>query len=146
MEGNPMRRKKVKEQLISVIALSSVFVFFIYLKTNPEISSISLNSEIIETEELENESLVEIETNEQYIDNDESATNVEELELSESIIEYTESELNRAKAYLNRDWKPDHTINLAAWEYASKISIMEDKETLKEVFDMDKNQVVNAIK
>ena len=141
-----MRRKKAKEQLISIIALSSVFVFFIYLKTNPEISSTSLSSQIVETKDLENENIVEAKTDGEYIEDEEPITNAQEAEIPESIIEYTESELNRAKAYLNRDWKPDHTINIAAWEYASKMSKVEDKETLKEVFDINKNQVVNAIK
>ena len=139
-----MRRKKVKEQLFSVITLCSVFIFFIYLKTNPDISSISLSSELVEMENLEN--TTEVKTDEEYIGDDKSTTNTQEVEISESIIEYTESELNRAKAYHNRNWKPDHTINTAAWEYASKMSVIEDKETLKEVFDIDKNQVVNAIK
>jgi len=146
MEGNLMRRKKTKEQLISIIVLSSVFVFFIFLKTNPEISATSLSSETLEAQDLENGKIVEVKTDEEYIQDDESIPNAQELEIPESIIEYTESELNRAKAYLNRNWKPDHTINLAAWEYVSSISIMKDKETLKEVFDIDKNQVVNAIK
>ena len=141
-----MRRKKAKEQLISIIALSSVFVFFIYLKTNPEISTTSLSSEIVETKDLENENIVEAKTDGEYIEDEEPITNAQEAEIPESIIEYTESELNRAKAYLNRNWKPDHTINIAAWEYASKMSKVEDKETLKEVFDINKNQVVNAIK
>ena len=141
-----MRRKKAKEQLISIIALSSVFVFFIYLKTNPEISSTSLSSQIVETKDLENENIVEAKTDGEYIEDEEPITNAQEAEIPESIIEYTESELNRAKAYLNRNWKPDHTINIAAWEYASKMSKVEDKETLKEVFDINKNQVVNAIK
>ena len=139
-----MRRKKAKEQFIAVITLSSVFVFFIYLKTNPDISSTSLSSEIVEMKNLEN--AAEVKTDEEYIEDDKSITNTQEVGISESIIEYTDSELNRAKAYQNRNWKPDHTINTAAWEYVSRMSVVENKETLKEVFDMDKNQVVNAIK
>ena len=140
-----MRKKKVREQVISIMALFSVFIFFIYLKMNPEVASTSLSSEVVETRESIIEDVVEVETNEEHIDNNKVSTNAEKEELSESIIEYTESELKRAQAYLNRDWKPDHTINLAAWEYVSKIGTVEDKETLKEVFNMD-NQVVNVIK
>ena len=55
-----MRRKKVKEQLFSIITLCSVFIFFIYLKTNPDISSTSLSSEIVEMKNLENENAVEV--------------------------------------------------------------------------------------
>ena len=72
-----------------------------------------------------------------------SVINKEDLQSSESIIEYTESELKRAKSYLKRDWKPDHTINLAAWDYVSKNSMLQDKKT---DLDIEENQVVNAIK
>ena len=34
-----------------------------------------------------------------------------------SIIAFTERELNRAKSYQDRNWKLDSTINTAAWEY-----------------------------
>ena len=134
-----MRRKKGKEQVISIVVLFSVFIFFVYLKMNPEINSVSLSSEIVDTKVLQKETVVQIE-------DDKSNANIEQLESAESIIQYTESEFKRAKAYLNRDWKPDHTINIAAWEYASKMVKVEDEKALKETFDMEKNQVVNAIK
>ena len=134
-----MRRKKGKEQVISIVVLFSVFIFFVYLKMNPEINSASPNVEIADTQVLQKETSVQIE-------DDKSNANIEQLERAESIIQYTESELKRAKAYLNGDWKPDHTINIAAWEYASKMVKVEDEKALKETFDMEKNQVVNAIK
>jgi len=139
MKGKSMRRKKGKEQVISIVVLFSVFIFFVYLKMNPEINSVSLSSEIVDTKVLQKETVVQIE-------DDKSNANIEQLESAESIIQYTESEFKRAKAYLNRDWKPDHTINIAAWEYASKMVKVEDEKALKETFDMEKNQVVNAIK
>ena len=142
MKGKSMRKKKVREQVISIMALFSVFIFFIYLKMNPEINTTSLSSEIVN---IEKETVVEIEDNIENIKDDSSITNTADSEISKSIVKYTESELKRAQAYLNRDWKPDHTINLAAWEYVSKIGTVEDKETLKEVFNME-NQVVNVIK
>ena len=134
-----MRRKKGKEQVISIVVLFSVFIFFVYLKMNPEINLTSPNVEIANTQVLQKETSVQIE-------DEKSNANIEQLESAESIIQYTESELKRAKAYLNRDWKPDHTINIVAWEYASKMVRVEDEKNLKEIFDMEKNQVVNAIK
>ena len=134
-----MRRKKGKEQVISIVVLFSVFIFFVYLKMNPGVNSAPLSSGIVDTKVLQKETAVQIE-------DDKSNTNIEQLENTESIIQYTESELKRAKSYLNRDWKPDHTINIAAWEYASKMVRVEDEKTLKEIFDMEKNQVVNAVK
>jgi len=143
MKGKSMRKRKVKEQMISIIALFSVFIFFIYLKMNPEISTTSLSSEIISTE---TESVVKIEDNIENIKDHSSITNTAELEISKSIVKYTESELKRAEAYFNRNWKPDHTINIAAWDYISKMAIIEDEKVLKEIFDMKENQVVNALK
>ena len=110
--------KKAREQLIALLTLSSVFIFFIYLKMNPEISATLLSSEpqidkIIEEqiEFVEKKQLSEIEK-EKIISplNDEN----------DSIILYTQNELKRAKSYLDRNWRPDDTINIAAWEYVSK--------------------------
>ena len=138
-----MREKKVKEQLIAVITLCSVFVFFIYLKMNPEINSTSLSSEKVEINDVIEENVAQLEIDNNTIKDDKSVINVEEVQSTESIIQYTESELKRAKSYLNRSWKPDHTINLSAWEYVSRSSVLQDTEG---DLDMGKNQVVNAVK
>ena len=138
-----MRKKKVREQVISIMALFSVFIFFIYLKMNPEINTTSLDSEIVN---IETETVVEIEDNIENIKDDSSITNTADSEISKSIVKYTESELKRAEAYFNRNWKPDHTINIAAWDYISRMAIIEDEKVLKEIFDMKENQVVNALK
>ena len=42
-----MKSKKAKEQLIAITILSSVFIFFIYLKMNPEMNVNSNNQNII---------------------------------------------------------------------------------------------------
>ena len=138
-----MRKKKVKEQLIAVITLCSVFIFFIYLKANPEISSTSLSTEEVEINNVIEENTAQLKIDNNTIKDDKSVTNVEEVQSTESIIEYTESELKRAKSYLNRSWKLDHTINLAAWEYVSRSSMLQDAEG---DLDVEKNQVVNAVK
>ena len=138
-----MREKKVKEQLIAVITLCSVFVFFMYLKMNPEINSTSLSSQEVEINDVIEENVAQLEIDNNTIKDDKSVINVEEVQSTESIIEYTESELKRAKSYLNRSWKLDHTINLAAWEYVSRSSMLQDAEG---DLDVEKNQVVNAVK
>ena len=138
-----MREKKVREQFIAVITLCSVFIFFIYLKANPEISSTSLSTEEVEINNVIEENTAQLKIDNNTIKDDKSVTNVEEVQSTESIIEYTESELKRAKSYLNRSWKPDHTINLSAWEYVSRSSMLQDTE---DDLDVGKNQVVNAIK
>ena len=110
--------KKAREQLIALLTLSSVFIFFIYLKMNPEISATFLSSEpqidkIIEEqiEFVEKKQLSEIEKEEII------SPLIDE---NDSIISYTQNELKRAKSYLVRNWRPDDTINIAAWEYVSK--------------------------
>ncbi|MBI45521.1 MAG: hypothetical protein CMG66_05095 [Candidatus Marinimicrobia bacterium] len=138
-----MRKKKAKEQIIAALTLCSVFTFFIYLKMNPEISATALSSESIET--IDNYNTAEIIETAEEVSLDNNNEDIRISEALESIIEYTEIELKRAEAYLKRDWKPDHTINIAAWEYVSNL----EKSKLEEKninLDMDINQVVNVIK
>ena len=105
---------KAKEQLMAIITLSAIFVFFIYLKLNPEVSSNELSdNNILETETI---------TEQEIIDN-----TIKELQQSMVIEEnsikvskFTDSELKRAKSYQERDWRADDTINMEAWEYALK--------------------------
>ena len=143
-----MKSKKAKEQLIAITILSSVFIFFIYLKMNPEINGESNNqnkvSEIIEQkiQEVKLE-IVDSETEETIIEVEESISL--NLEKEESVVLFTERELKRAKAYLDKDWRPDNTINLAAWEYVSKNPSINNGQENKTLF-IESNQVVNATK
>ena len=140
-----MRRKRAKERIISIIVLFSVFIFFMYLKMNPEVNTESFTTEMSSVDKLEKDIIIK--NNKQNIEDNNSINAEKQLDVSKSIIQYTESELNRAKAYLNRNWKPDHTINIAAWEYINRVTVIKDENSLKEdIFDMEKNQVVNAIK
>ena len=143
-----MKSKKAKEQLIAIAILSSVFIFFIYLKTNPEMNGNSNNqnevSEIIEQkiQEVKLE-IVDSETEETIIEVEESISL--NLEKEESVVLFTERELKRAKAYLDKDWRPDETINLAAWKYVSKNPSINNGQENKTLF-IESNQVVNATK
>ena len=144
-----MKAKKAKEQLIAITILSSVFIFFIYLKMNPEMNVNSNNqnevSEIIEQkiQEVKLE-IVDSEMEETTIEVEESISlNSEEEE--KSIVLFTERELKRAKAYLDKDWRPDETINLAAWKYASKNPSINNGQENKTLL-IESNQVVNATK
>jgi len=138
-----MRKKKAKEQIIAILTLCSVFIFFIYLKMNPEISSTMLSNNSIEA--VHDYSIAEITESKEETAIQNNNEDISSSEMLESIIEYTESELKRAEAYLKRDWKPDHTINIAAWEYVSNL---EKSRIEKRNIDLDIeiNQVVNAIK
>ena len=142
-----MKSKKAKEQLIAIAILSSVFVFFIYLKTNPEMNVKSNNqnevSEIIEqkTQEVKLE-IVDSEMEETAIEIEETISLSSE---EKSIVLFTERELKRAKAYLDKDWRPDETINLAAWKYVSKNPSINNGQENKTLF-IESNQVVNATK
>ena len=107
---------KAKEQLMAIITLSAIFVFFIYLKLNPEVSSNELSdNNILKTETI---------TEQEIIDNtikelqQSMVIEVNSIEVSKML--FTNSELKRAKSYQKRDWKADDTINMEAWEYALK--------------------------
>ena len=138
-----MRNKKAKEQIIAVLTLCSVFIFFIYLKMNPEISSVTLSNDSIKI--THDHDVSEIAESIEEVISKNNREDISNLETLESIIIYTESELKRAEAYIMRDWKPDHTINIAAWEYVSNL---EKSKVEKRNIDLDIeiNQVVNAVK
>jgi len=121
-----MKTNKAKEQLLAILTLASVFIFIIYLKMNPEISSSSLSNQQITNSMVDNNSDETIITNHELLNNqnievlnNENNFDIEKPEISNnsSIIAFTESELNRAKKYQDRNWKADDTINMAAWEY-----------------------------
>ena len=63
---------------------------------NPEINMTPLSSEIINIEE---QTVIEIENNTENFKDDNSTTDTEQSDISDPIIEYTESELKRAEAY-----------------------------------------------
>ena len=136
-----MKNNKAKEQLLGILTLASVFIFIIYLKMNPEISSDSFS------QKQEINSMINDSVNEIIITNNETLvsenTYTEEPDISDntSMITFTEKELNRAKKYQDRNWKADNTINIAAWEYIL------NNPNLNQVDDIDTNiEVVNATK
>ena len=119
-----MKAKKAKEQLIAIALLSSVFIFFMYLKMNPGIDIKSSNhnemTKIIEQKiqavELE---IADSEAETTLLSTEETV--ISDLKEEEkSIILFTQIELKRAKAYIDKDWRPDDTINMAAWDYVAK--------------------------
>ena len=107
---------KAKEQLMAIITLSAIFVFFIYLKLNPEVSSNELSDNNI----LETETITEQEIIDNTIKELQQSMVIEENSIEVSKMLFTNSELKRAKSYQERDWKADDTINMEAWEYALK--------------------------
>ena len=125
-----MRNSKAKEQLIAIATLSSVFIFIIYLKMNPEISENTFSTEqhinTVVNDVVENTTDSESENELDNIKNQESIDTIED----NSIIVFTKNELDRAKAYQDRNWKADGTINIAAWEYIlNNPNFRQEKET-----------------
>ena len=125
-----MRNSKAKEQLIAIATLSSVFIFIIYLKMNPEISENTFSTEqhinTAVNDVVENTTDSESENELDNIKNQESIDTIED----NSIIVFTKNELDRAKAYQDRNWKADGTINIAAWEYIlNNPNFRQEKET-----------------
>ena len=145
-----MRNNKAKEQLLALLTLSGVFIFIIYLKMNPEITSNSFSVNHVNQDQDNIDSIVDDSVDEivdsnnqntQTLTNDDE--NIDELEPIDdnSIIAFTERELNRAKSYQDRNWKPDSTINMAAWDYVL------NNPNFNNDSNMDSDvQVVNVIK
>ena len=138
-----MKLKKAKEQLIAISLLLSVFIFFIYLKMNPEINNdnqniSSINNKVNEiVEKMYTDSVENIQLAEDSISSEQK---------SETVISFTERELKRAKSYIDKDWKPDDTINMAAWDFVSKNPTINEIQTqeFEELILLESNQVVNA--
>ena len=138
-----MKLKKAKEQLMAISLLLSVFIFFIYLKMNPEINNdnqniSSTNNQVNEiVEKMYTDSVENIQIGENSISSEQK---------SETVISFTERELKRAKSYIDKDWRPDDTINMAAWDFVSKNPIINETQTqeFEEVILLESNQVVNA--
>ena len=140
MKGLNMLNRKSKEQLISLLLLGSVFIFFVYLKMNPESHSEYVESNSLDTQtkvhEMINQDVIEIDS---YIIESSVSEEIDELNTAEESItkdiDFTQKELTRAYKYLDRNWKPDDTININAWKHVKNNPI--------EVY---KNQVVNNLK
>ena len=147
-----MKAKKAKEQFIGLVILSSVFVFFLYLKMNPEINISSNNgnniNKIIEQKVQEVQTEMTDSKTEEIIEEDISNKSVIALVEKQSITLFTEKELKRAKAYLDKDWRPDNTINMAAWDYVSKNPNINNVKNKKEDTKLyyESNQVANTLK
>ena len=147
-----MKAKKAKEQLIAIALLSSVFIFFMYLKMNPEIDDNSSNhnemTKVIEQKiqavELE---IADSETETTLLSTEETVIS-DSKEEEKSIILFTQIELKRAKAYLDKDWRPDDTINMAAWDYVAKnpnINNLKNEQEHQTLY-LESTQVANTTK
>ena len=116
-----MAKNHKKEQFIAVFTLASVFALFIFLKLTPEVEIAKNNSDVIESIIQEKVKEIESSISEEMLINDGTDNNNIEysnLEINDIITSYTDKELKRAQLYMQKNWKADHTINNAAWEYA----------------------------
>ena len=138
-----MKAKKAKEQLIAIALLSSVFIFFIYLKMNPDANSIAKDD--LSINKVIDKKVREVKTTNLEKEKVEQAIKNNPVD-NKSIILFTEKELKRAKSYMDKDWKPDETINIAAWDYVSKNPIINQskEEQIDKIIYLESNQVVNA--
>ena len=135
-----MLNRKSKEQLISLLLLGSVFIFFVYLKMNPESYSeyVELNSLDTKTKvhEMVKQDVIEIDS---YTIEDSILDEIDQIDTAEEpitkSIDFNQKELARAYKYIDRNWKPDNTINMNAWEHVKNNPI-----------EIYKNQVVNNLK
>ena len=137
-----MLNKKSKEQLISLLLLGSVFVFFICLKMNSGTNSEYAKTDTMDTETKVNEMVMQQVINTDNNNDSSTITKIDES-IKEKIItkksDFTKHELTRAYKYLDRNWRPDDTINMNAWEHVINHPM--------EIINSDRsNQVVNNLK
>ena len=109
-----MLSQKAKEQLIAIITLSSIFIFFVYLKLNPEVNNTKMLSDVTQENQLISEKKIIDNSVKELI---EISVKDDKETKKESLILFTEKEFRRAQSYLSRDWRPDETINMSAWDY-----------------------------
>ena len=139
-----MAKNHKKEQFIAVFTLASVFALFIFLKLTPEVKIANNDSDVIESIIQEKVKKIESSISEEILINDEINNNNNEysiLETNDMIISYTDKELKRAQLYIQKNWKSDHTINNAAWEYAQMM--LNNKNNLTEE-DSNKEEKNNS--
>ena len=143
-----MAKNHKKEQFIAIFTLASVFALFIFLKLTPEVKIANNDSDVIESIIQEKVKEIESSISEEILINDETDNNIEysNLETKDIIISYTDKELKRAQLYIQKNWKADHTINNAAWEYAQMITNNKNnltKENSNQEEKNNSNQFVN---
>ena len=121
-----MKKNQNKEQILAVVTLSAIFGLFLFLKMNPENgTSIQANNNS------KNEVLkvVKNKVEEVVADNNKKIAKVvsePEIKKVEKIVvsSFSNKELKRAQSYLKKRWAPDNTINMAAWDHAKQIKVI----------------------
>ena len=121
-----MKKNQNKEQILAVATLSAIFGLFLFLKMNPENgTSIQANNNS------KNEVLkvVKNKVEEVVADNNKKIAKVvskPEIEKVEKTVvsSFSDKELKRAQSYLKKRWAPDNTINMAAWNHAKQIKVI----------------------
>ena len=126
-----MKKNQNKEQVLAVVTLSAIFGLFLFLKMNPESkTSIQANNNS------KNEVLkvVENKVEEVIAENNKKVTKVapkSKIQKVEKTVisSFTDRELKRAQSYLKKRWAPDNTINMAAWNHAKQIKVINNTDT-----------------
>ena len=58
---------------------------------------------------------------------------------------FTDRELKRAQSYLKKRWASDNTINMAAWNHAKQIKVINNTDTKLAIKKPEKNDQVQML-
>ena len=126
-----MKKNQNKEQVLAVVTLSAIFGLFLFLKMNPESeTSIQANNnsknEVLKVVKNKVEEVVA--DNNKKIDKVVSKPETKKVEKI-VVSSFSDKELKRAQSYLKKRWAPDNTINMAAWNHAKQIKVINNTDT-----------------
>ena len=142
-----MKKNQNKEQVLAVVTLSAIFGLFLFLKMNPESeTSIQANNnsknEVLQVVKSKVEEIV-AENNKKVA----KVASKPQIQKVEKIVvsSFTDRELKRAQSYLKKRWAPDNTINMAAWNHAKQIKVINNTDTKLAIKKPEKNNKVQMV-
>ena len=145
-----MKKNQNKEQILAITTLCGIFGLFLFLKMNPENSTVS---EINKNTEIKVSQIVEKNVKEVIENNYESEILIEDIVIEsndeevQAVQSFSDKELKRAQSYIKKRWAPDNTISMAAWNHAKQINVVNNANNkLVEKNKIDKNagQIVSS--
>ena len=140
-----MKKNQKKEQILAVITLCGVFILFLFLKMNPDNSSVVSNENIKnKVTKIVEKKVVEIKENNLDVKVSAKDTNLKSKPEIKAIESFTDKELKRAQAYLKKRWAYDETINMAAWKHANQVKNNNKNTELANKKSDINNQIVSS--
>ena len=149
-KGEKMKKNQNKEQMLAIATLCGIFVLFLFLKMNPEnpvVSESNKNTENQISKIVEENAKEIIENNYESEVLIEDVVTESEKEEVQAVQSFSDKELKRAQSYIKKRWAPDNTINMAAWDHAKQIKVVNNtgnKLADKKQDDKNTSQIVSS--